>query len=234
MNAALVAPQLAVDALDSSPGHFYEPGFFTSYLNAAEDRFAALSNGRATKQALQRLPVIIVAYSGGYLATAFTLQYEPPEGRIRGVVLLDALFGEADRIERWIVARHDHAFFVSAFSKAASPSQHGARVLVESERRDRRDRSPDVREARRRDLQGGVERGPRRLRDPGLDARSAARPAGLHPARRRCSASKLRRRAGQDGGISAVDVRVARPHRPARRQARGCGARAGCSSVALQ
>ena len=121
MNAALVAPQLAVDALESSPGHFYEPGFFTSYLGAAEDRFAALSNGRATKQALQRLPVIIVAYSGGYLATAFTLQYEPPEGRIRGVVFLDALFGEADKIERWIVAQHDHAFFVSAFSKAATP-----------------------------------------------------------------------------------------------------------------
>ena len=123
LNAVLVAPQLAVDALDSSPGHFYKPGFLDDYLAEAARHLAALSKGRVTATELDALPVIIVAYSGGYLATAFSLKYALSEGRSRiaGVILLDALFGEEPKFADWVTAQWRDTFFVSAFSKASAP-----------------------------------------------------------------------------------------------------------------
>ena len=72
------------------------------------------------------MPVIIVAYSGGYLPAAYSLAYGGAGDRVRGVVLLDALYGEPDKFARWIEPNRGHAFFVSAYS-----------ALVES--RERRD-----------------------------------------------------------------------------------------------
>ena len=123
INAALVAPQMAVRALDSSAGHFYEPGFFDLYMNEAETHLAERSGGRFDAAALHRLPVVIVAFSGGYLPTAFTLHYAAEQGhdRIAGVILLDALFGETQKFEQWILREHERTFFVSAYSKASAP-----------------------------------------------------------------------------------------------------------------
>ena len=121
LNALLVAPQLAVDALDSSPGRFYEPGFLDLYLDEAATHLAERSGGRFGAAYVARLPVILVAYSGGYLATAFCLDdAKASRARIRGVLLLDALFGEEPRFAKWIAAARESAFFVSAFSPAAA------------------------------------------------------------------------------------------------------------------
>ena len=127
-NAVLVAPQLAVDALDSSPGRFYEPGFLDRYLDEAAGHLARMSRRRITPAQIDRLPVVLVAYSGGYLATAFSLHY-PSRHRIAGVVLLDALFGESQKFVDWIAASQGgdtgrRPFFVSASSPAsAMPNQ---------------------------------------------------------------------------------------------------------------
>ncbi len=121
LNALLVAPQLAVDALDSSPGRFYEPGFLDAYLEEAAQHLAERSGGRFEAGYVQTLPVILVAYSGGYLATAFCLHNASvSRSRICGVVLFDALFGEEPKIAEWIEAAHASAFFVSAFSPASA------------------------------------------------------------------------------------------------------------------
>ncbi len=117
LDAVLVAPQLAVDALDSSPGHFYEAGFLAKYLDEAATHLAEQS-GRP-KSAFVDLPVIIVAYSGGYLAAAFSLYHRADTRRIKGVVLLDALFGEAEKFEDWIARANGDAFFLSAYSEAS-------------------------------------------------------------------------------------------------------------------
>jgi hypothetical protein len=61
-----------------------------------------------------RLPVMIVAYSGGYLATAWAVHHGGANDRMKGVVLLDALYGELDKFERFI-AGNRKAFFVSAY-----------------------------------------------------------------------------------------------------------------------
>ena len=132
MNAVLVAPQLAVDALDSSPGHFYDEGFLDQYLDEADDHLIAQSRGRFTKDQFAALPVIIVAYSGGYVATAFSLHYARPGSRIRGVVLLDALFGESAKIEDWIEKSYPNTFFLSAFSKSSSEANAALETALQT------------------------------------------------------------------------------------------------------
>ena len=120
LDAALVAPQLAVDALDSSPGHFYQRGFLDKYLAAAARALAAKSGGRFTEDDIDALPLILVAYSGGYLATAYSLPAQSGTSRrIAGVVLLDALFGEEQKFADWLATRPD-AFFVSAYSASSA------------------------------------------------------------------------------------------------------------------
>jgi hypothetical protein len=71
------------------------------------------------------MPVVIVAYSGGYLPAAFSLAHGGARSRIAGVVLLDALYGEPDKFARWIEQERGRAFFVSAYS-ASSKSENAA------------------------------------------------------------------------------------------------------------
>ena len=120
LNAVLVAPQLAVKALDSSPGHFYERPFFQAYLHEAAEHLASMAQGRFDSSQIDALPVVIVAYSGGYLATAFSLHYAREDSRIKGVILLDALFGEELKFKEWIERTHETTFFISAYSEASS------------------------------------------------------------------------------------------------------------------
>lgn len=119
LNAVLVAPQLAVDALDSSAGNFWTPGFLEDYLNEAATRLEDLSNGGVSAKQLRESPVVIVAYSGGYLSTAYTLADTRNHGRIKGVILLDALFGEEPKFARWIEDNSQTTFFISAYSDAS-------------------------------------------------------------------------------------------------------------------
>ncbi len=119
LNAVLVAPQLAVNALDSSAGHFYEPDFLRKYLREAAEKLAKHAPGKLTAAEIECLPVIIVAYSGGYVPTAYSLG--DGNDRVVGVVLLDALFGEEPKFADWIKRRQAETFFVSAYSKASAP-----------------------------------------------------------------------------------------------------------------
>ena len=71
LNAVLVAPQLAVDAQDSSAGRFWSSGGFSSFLGEAQSKLGDLyPNARG---AFRRMPIVIVAYSGGYLPAAYSL-----------------------------------------------------------------------------------------------------------------------------------------------------------------
>jgi hypothetical protein len=122
LNAVLIAPQMAVNALDSSAGNFWRPGAFAEFLNEAESKLAELYPG-TSRYTFQRMPVIVVAYSGGYLPAAYSLEYGGAGERVRGVVLLDALFGEPDKFADWVARESSHAFFVSAYS-ASSKEQN--------------------------------------------------------------------------------------------------------------
>ena len=65
LNAVMVAPQLAVDAANSSAGNFWRPGAFAQFLDEADGKLAELYPG-TSRGTFRRMPVIIVAYSGGY------------------------------------------------------------------------------------------------------------------------------------------------------------------------
>ena len=118
LNGVLVAPQLAVDALDSSAGNFWRPGAFAEFLDEADAKLANLYPG-VGRGAFARMPVYVIAYSGGYLPAAYSLAVGGSGERVRGVVLLDAIYGEADKWRDWVEGARGHAFFVSAYSTSS-------------------------------------------------------------------------------------------------------------------
>jgi hypothetical protein len=130
LNAVLVAPQFAIDALDSSSGNFWTPGVFAKYVDEAGERLARLHGDARARDVLARAPVVLAAYSGGYNPAAFALAVGGANARIRGVLLLDALYAEHDKFADWL-AQRPNAFFFSAYGKA-SRSDHAElqRLLV--------------------------------------------------------------------------------------------------------
>lgn len=128
-NAVLVAPQMAVDALDSSAGNFWSRGFFARFLAEAAVRAAAALGDRRLEAVLARAPVVVVAYSGGYLPTAFALERGGAGERIAGVALLDGLYGEEERIAAW-VSHRGRAVFFSAHSPSTREPNRTLRRLI--------------------------------------------------------------------------------------------------------
>lgn len=126
INAVLVAPQLAVDARDSSAGKFWEPGGLKRFVDEAADKLAKVHGDPRAREKFARMPVIIVAYSGGYMATAWSLERGGLGKRVRGVVLLDALYGDLDKFANWITRQRGNSFFISSY--AASTRAHNVRL----------------------------------------------------------------------------------------------------------
>jgi hypothetical protein len=117
INAVLVAPQLASDAADSSAGKLWEPGGFQRFLDEASAELTKLHGDPRSKAAFDKMPVVIVAYSGGYMTAASCIRHGGAGGRVRGVVLLDALYGDIDTFAGWISSRQK-AFFLSAYANS--------------------------------------------------------------------------------------------------------------------
>jgi len=116
VNAVLVAPQLAYDAADSSAGKFWEPGGLKRFMTEAADHLARVYGDPRTSEAFAKMPVVIVAYSGGFVSAAWSLHVGGLGKRVSGVVLLDALYGEIDKFSSWIINNRS-AFFVSAYTR---------------------------------------------------------------------------------------------------------------------
>jgi len=115
-NAVLLAPQLAVDAADSSAGKFWQPGGLKRFVTESADHLAKLYGDPAAARAFANMPVIIVGYSGGFVPTAWSLEVGGLGNRVRGVFLLDAVYGELDKFASWI-ANNRSGFFVSAYTR---------------------------------------------------------------------------------------------------------------------
>jgi hypothetical protein len=115
-NAVLLAPQLAVNASDSSAGKFWQPGALKRFMSESAVHLAKLYGDPRAAKTFANMPVVIVAYSGGYVPAAWGLHVGGLEGRVRGVVLLDALYGEIDKFASWI-ANNRSAVFVSAYTR---------------------------------------------------------------------------------------------------------------------
>ncbi len=129
-NMVLVAPQLAVDALDSSAGWFWRDGFFARFVGEAVTRLAAVAGDDRAGARLGMARVVVVAYSGGYLPAVYSLERGGLGDRIAGVALLDGLYAEEERMAAWISNRRG-AFFFSAHSPSTrAPNTELQRLLT--------------------------------------------------------------------------------------------------------
>jgi hypothetical protein len=115
VNAVLLAPQLAVDAADSSAGKFWQPGGLKRFVEESSDHLAEMYGDPRAAKAFANMPVIIVGYSGGFVPTAYSLEVGGLGNRVRGVFLLDAVYGELDKFASW-VGKNRNGFFVSSYT----------------------------------------------------------------------------------------------------------------------
>jgi len=116
VNAVLLAPQLAVNAADSSAGKFWQPGGFKRFIDESASHLARLYGDPKSAQAFANLPIVIVGYSGGFLPAAWSLEVGGIPNRVRGVFLLDAIYGELDKFASWI-EKNRSGFFVSSYTR---------------------------------------------------------------------------------------------------------------------
>lgn len=115
-NAILLAPQMAVDAADSSAGKFWQAGGLKRFMEELAAHLARLTGDPNNARAFANMPIVIVGYSGGFLPTAWSLEVGGISDRVRGVVLLDAVYGEMDKFASWIES-HRSGFFVSSYTR---------------------------------------------------------------------------------------------------------------------
>ena len=133
-NIALIAPQLAVDAGDSSAGNFWRPGHFATYIDEAAERIMRLYGDRAIGRRLNLAGVVVVAYSGGYLSTAYALDRGGANHRVKGVILLDALYGDEDKFAAWIARERRQAFLFSAHTESTKDEHATLQGLLDKKR----------------------------------------------------------------------------------------------------
>jgi hypothetical protein len=117
VNAVLVAPQLALNAQESVPGKFVEPGRAAAFVDEAAGVLRRMLGG--DDAAWRRAPIIVVAYSGGYRTAAQIVVRGGLEGRIEGVILLDAIFGDAGIYAAWLARRHHRAFLYALYTRSS-------------------------------------------------------------------------------------------------------------------
>jgi hypothetical protein len=117
VNAVLVAPQLALDARESAPGKFVDPGRAAAFLDEAAAVLRTMVGGDAA--AWRRAPIVIVAYSGGYRAAGQIISRGGIEARVEGLIMLDAFFADAGLYAGWL-ARHYHRAFLYALYTRSS------------------------------------------------------------------------------------------------------------------
>ncbi len=116
INAVLVAPQFAVDAADSSAGKFWEAGGFKRFLDEAGDKLARLYGDPRIAPTFANMPIVLVAYSGGFGPALSVLDRGGiAKSRLRGIVLMDALYAGIDTFANWI-ADNRSAFFISSYT----------------------------------------------------------------------------------------------------------------------
>jgi hypothetical protein len=144
MNAVLVAPQFAVDAADSSVGRFSQPGAVARFVAEAADKLARLHGDPLTAKAFANMRIIIVGYSGGFMPTAYSLYNGGLKNRVRGVVLLDGVYGQLEKFASWI-ENNRSSFFISSYTHSTKRhNEELERILTEHDVPFTRDINPDL------------------------------------------------------------------------------------------
>ena len=112
-----------------APGASGKSYGFARFLGEAGAHLARLHGDPRTRKTFATLPVVVVAYSGGYVPAAWALHKGGTDKRVLGVLMLDALYGEVHKYADWI-ARHPHAFFVSAYTSSSAKGNEALQSLL--------------------------------------------------------------------------------------------------------
>jgi len=131
INAILIAPQFAVDALDSNSGNFARRNYFSRFITEANLRIGHWQHNSRLGNQLAKAPIIIVSYSGGYLATAHILSKGGISRRVKGVILMDSLYGQEDVFAKWLKQHHKNTFFFSTYSEPARATNENLQYLLQ-------------------------------------------------------------------------------------------------------
>lgn len=134
-NMVLIAPQLALEAPDSSPGKLGLPDGLQHMLDEAAALLAQRTGGANDEQAFRTAPVILSAFSGGYRAVAFSLARGGLGQRLRGVLLLDAVYGDTRLFGQWMLARWHDGFFVSLYGPSTRRWHEELKAVLQERRR---------------------------------------------------------------------------------------------------
>ncbi len=112
VNAILVMPALPRRAADSHPGKLCRPGGFEAFMAEAAAVVVKRIPGLDLERA-RRETIVLAAYSGGFRAAAAILEQGGADGRIAGLVLLDAVYNQADVFAGWLAAEPGRRFLAS-------------------------------------------------------------------------------------------------------------------------
>lgn len=113
-NVILIAPQLGLNVADSHPGKLARQNGLANLLDEVLPIVARrLGLGG---DAFARSPVFLSAFSGGYRAVAEGITHGGAPGRIAGLILLDALFGDLDRFVQWFARNDQRVFLVAIYT----------------------------------------------------------------------------------------------------------------------
>jgi hypothetical protein len=128
-NVILVLPQFARNAADSSPGKFSKRNVFRAFmLEVAQVLTSKL--GKKYQKQLERAPIILAAFSGGYKPLACILDRGGADSRTRGVLLLDALYEDLYIFGKWILNNVGGGFFINIFTEDSS-CEEKTRILAQ-------------------------------------------------------------------------------------------------------
>lgn len=120
-NVILIMPQLAKNAADSSPGKLFRKNGFKAFMDEAAGVLVPVVGARYG-QRLKSAPIILTAFSGGYKAVALVLDRGGVESRVRGVLLMDALYEDVDKFQKWGRKNIRKGFLVSMFTSGSCQS----------------------------------------------------------------------------------------------------------------
>ena len=104
------------------------PTALRAFLGEAGAHLARLHGDKRTRKTFATLPVVVVAYSGGYVPAAWALHKGGTDKRVLGVLMLDALYGEVHKYADSI--KHTNTFFVSAYTSSSAKGNEALQGLL--------------------------------------------------------------------------------------------------------
>ena len=127
-NTLFVVPQLAYLQRNGRPGAFGKRGGFRAFL---EELLGESLNGRlgGPRKWKDIASLTLVAHSGAYQAALAIVEHGDVRAKIKGIVLLDALYGETDRYVRVVESQARRGLrFVSLYLARGTPRTENQRL----------------------------------------------------------------------------------------------------------